>query len=131
MSQMSMVNVDVKPWVRHFEEQAVKGSSQRSTSNRHYIIVQPVPEKNIEEKKTSSGSSEVSVVSPVEQTVQQAEEEVKREEGGSKVKAEVESNLYSSSKGGKNNHFKRKFGDLRKISGKRKKKRIINDIFAE
>ena len=72
--------IELGPWIRHFEDQAKGGVSARAFVNRHYIVVTPggdVP------TATSCGKSLADslppVVAPVEQGIEQAEAEVKRE----------------------------------------------------
>ena len=140
-----MVNVDVKPWIRHFEDQAVRGASVRSTANKHYIIVHPFKDTldGGTEKQQQSGKGEkcdVSVVSSVQQGVEQAEEEVKKEVGGKEVVSEVEAQLHGNSSVSEDSR-KDKCGSKRKIYAlnglkkcgdkKRKKKRVfVKDVFA-
>ena len=70
-------HVDVKPWIRHFEEQAASGVAVRSPVNRHYIVV-----ADSESGRDQPSLKVPNIVSPVQQVVQQAKEDIKREEGG-------------------------------------------------
>ena len=77
--------IDLGPWIKHFEEQARGGSSVRAYINRHYIIV-PGGGRGFEDKNicdlNSGDISTPAVVAPVEQGIEQAEAEVKREKVG-------------------------------------------------
>ena len=127
MSHFSMINVDVTPWVRHFEKQARRGSTPRSTYNKHYIVVQTKGDS----QDQSSSQPAPSIVSPVQQSVEQAEEEIKRDHQGQQVKTEVISQLNGSNncKGTSKIKRKRYSSNIRKCSTKRE--RLVQDIFTK
>ena len=77
MSAFSQLSrVDVQPWIKHFEEQAVKGVTKRSHFNSHYIVVG----KAVEEIKEKADQKDLpQLVTPVQQSVEQAELEIERE----------------------------------------------------
>ena len=129
MSHFSMINVDVTPWVRHFERQAKTGSTPRSTYNKHYIVVQSKGD-NQDHSSHQTGPGPA-IISPVQQSVEQAEEEVKRDQG-QEVKTEVISQLNGSSNNNCEgvNKVKRKrySSNIRKCSTK--KQRLVKDIFS-
>ena len=66
--------VDVKPWIRHFEQQAASGVAVRSPVNSHYIVV-----SDSKEGAHQSSLKLPNIVSPVQQVVDQAKEDIKRE----------------------------------------------------
>lgn len=63
-------------WIHHFENQASKGISPRSTWNNNLIVVQDDKNKTPSLKQIESTTQ---IVSPVEQIVQQAESSILRE----------------------------------------------------
>ena len=73
--------LDVSPWIKHFEEQAKGGASLRSYINRHYIVVSGVGTQTSGfECVSGDGGHEIPpVLAAVEQGIEQAEEEAKRE----------------------------------------------------
>ena len=124
MSDLSMVNVDVAPWIRHFERQAVKGATPRATYNKHYIVVQSRGE--IKDTEHNQQRQEVPpIISPVQQTVEQAEEEIKRQDQGQEVKTEVITQLEGDSAP------KRKRHTVKGVKCKVKKTRLIQDILSQ
>lgn len=75
---LDVTKKDVDIWIKHFEEQAKRGASERTLLNRHYISV---CDRSVS-KPLSSGPSGVAqppIVAPVEQVFAQAAAEVKRE----------------------------------------------------
>jgi hypothetical protein len=73
---------NIPSWIHHFEKQAKIGISSRSSFNNKVIIIPKI--KNRQEKSTSSKIKQEikipDIVSPLQQVVEQAEEEIKREE---------------------------------------------------
>lgn len=67
-------------WINHFEKQAKIGISSRSYYNKRVIIVYKVKEgeKKFEDKINEEKTPDI--ISPVQQVVEQAEEDIKREE---------------------------------------------------
>ena len=75
MNKLKLVDVDVNPWIKHFEDQAKQGTTSRASFNRHYIVVHPGEKV----KKSDTDVKIPQTVSPVQQSVDQAKEEIKRE----------------------------------------------------
>lgn len=67
----------VPRWIKHFEQQALNGSSSRSLFNRRLIVVEKFPSEI--SVKEADHLPLPSIVSPVQQSVEQAKEEIKRE----------------------------------------------------
>ena len=83
----NLTEIDAEPWIKHFEEQAKKGNTARSRLNNHFILVE-AGKRGTETQHTQPLPP---VVSPVQQTIDQAKEEVRREkeeEGGKSTSAE-------------------------------------------
>jgi hypothetical protein len=80
---MDNINEESIPtWINHFERQARTGISKRSALNNRVIIVQKEKKNNIGNNSTGKpGSVEKipDIVSPIQQVVDQAEEEIRRE----------------------------------------------------
>ena len=70
-----LTEIDAEPWIKHFEEQAKKGNTARSRLNKHFILV----ESGKRDTEVQHPQPLPPVVSPVQQSVDQAKEEVKRE----------------------------------------------------
>ena len=77
-----LMEINAEPWIKHFEEQAKKGNTARSRLNKHFILV--------ESGKTGTEAQHpqplLPVVSPVQQSVDQAKQEVRREKEEEGVK---------------------------------------------
>lgn len=73
--------LDVSPWIKHFEEQATGGASLRSYINRHYIVVSGAGTQasGFQCMSGDVGHAVPPVLGVVEQGIEQAEEEAKRE----------------------------------------------------
>jgi hypothetical protein len=69
----------VPRWIKHFEEQAFSGTSSRSLFNKRLIVVEKFsPNKSINNHQQVIQNLPA-IVSPVQQSIIQAEEEIKRE----------------------------------------------------
>ena len=71
--------IQLAPWIHHFEEQARGGASARALTNRHYIVVGSSGGLQGTSCSNLHGVPLPPVVAAVEQSIDQAEEEVKRE----------------------------------------------------
>jgi hypothetical protein len=67
----------VPRWIKHFEIQALSGTSSRSLFNRRLIVIEKVPIES--SPKEAVEINLPPIVSPVQQSVEQAKEEIKRE----------------------------------------------------
>ena len=66
-------------WIRHFEDQAKTGASERTFLNRRYISVCDSSGIQSVGPSSATGSAQPPVVAPVEQAVAQAAAEVQRD----------------------------------------------------
>lgn len=76
---------NISRWVYHFERQAKIGISDRSFFNNKVIIVSKLKKDNSESDSIGHAKANVKsqipdIVSPVQQVVEQAEEEIRRED---------------------------------------------------
>ena len=118
-------------WIKHFEDQASTGVASRSLLNRRVIILQ---KSRASDKSTSklTDPSLPSIISPVQQTVEQAEEDIRRE-GTQTEKVDFARVLTTN-----NNSQKRTHSALTKVLGgdrSRKKSKVKHgqrtfDIFS-
>jgi hypothetical protein len=92
------IEENVSRWIYHFEKQAKIGISSRSSFNNRIIIVQKLKKDksqdnssnkiNLEEEKKKIPD----IISPIQQVVDQAEEEIRREEPHNRDKIALNNN---------------------------------------
>lgn len=70
---------NIPKWIYHFENQAKEGISRRSSFNNRIIVVQKEKTSVLRAKDSKSDEKIPDIVSPVQQIVEQAEEEIRRE----------------------------------------------------
>jgi hypothetical protein len=118
----------IPTWINHFERQARTGLSKRSTFNNRVIIVHKENKKKYSDN--SSGKTEAvekipDLVSPVQQVIDQAEEEIRREKEEEKEGEEEEKSSIKY-----NNNKKLTVKRKRTIKGKLSSKKF-KDIFSK
>ena len=138
MTYNSMIKVNPTPWIKHFEQQASTGSSSRSFFSRHFItlpLTSQLKEKDLDDTintvKKEPETKGVTVVSPVQQAVDQAKEEIKTE---GKVEDKEKGHVIPQEKvikSGKIQALSNIIAKRRRIVKRSGKKIIFNDIFSK
>lgn len=120
----------VPRWIKHFENQAISGTSSRSLFNRRLIVVEKFSKES--SPKQSTEVHLPPIVSPVQQSVEQAKEEIKREvsepegeEHNQMFKKQVAHLISPAQTDHQSLHR-----SLISQSKKAKKRKIVHDIFS-
>jgi hypothetical protein len=112
---------NIPTWINHFENQAKVGISRRSSFNNKIIVVHD--KKKIKNNDNSKVKEKIpDIVSPVQQVIEQAEEDLRREEKEEEEEKDTVHSKYKEKKA----TLKRK----RTIKGKLSAKKF-KDIFSK